>query len=38
MFHRGRILCFTIGKLGEGGVRERGSLISYKINRNLIDI
>ena len=32
------ILCFTLGELGESDVRERGSLVSYKNNYNLIDI
>ena len=34
---RDLILCFTMGELGEGDVRERGSLVSYKTNSNLID-
>ena len=29
---------FYFGELGEGGVREKGSFISYKTNSNLIDI
>ena len=32
------ILCFTVGELGKVGVREKGSLVSYKTNCNLIDI
>ena len=32
------ILCFIVGELGEGDVREMGSLVSYKTNCNLIDI
>ena len=32
------ILCFTLGELGEGDVRERGSLALYKTKCILIDI